>query len=488
MSNTAKPASTQTASAAAGARTAAAGGVPPFTIERVFDATPERLWEHWTDPAKYAKWLNPGKHDLRILEWDLRVGGACRFVMPLDDGSERTDGGVFFALDKPRRIQSGAPDKSFLLEATFTPVDAKRTRVTVVTHGMPPEWHAMASQGWGRSFDKLALLVAPPTSKAARTHGANHPPKGVSGPATYNVTPDRFLHMERWFNAPPERVYKAWTSKELLPKFFWPVGEGVVKELSAKVGGRLVMGHAKEPWTATWAFKELVPNRKIVVEDHWDDGSGHTATGTMEFAPENGGTRMTVTFGPFPKTGPYQPEMAGPGFSQVSDRLAEEVEVPGPGDGFRLVRHFLAPPEKVWEMWTTKKGLDQWWALAAKDMGYAFRVAALDVRVGGSYDIVMSNQEHGELHNHGEYLEVEAPRRLAYRWDFDIFLAPGESAYPVFCTLDIERTEPWGPGSVGTKMTFTQGPMAKPDFTEGSRQGVRSNFAKMEAALAKKDA
>lgn len=149
----------ETASSAAGATTRAAGGVPPFRVERVFNATPERLWDHWTDPVKYAKWLNPGRHDLRILEWDLRVGGACRFVMPLDDGSERTDGGVFFTLDKPKQIVSGSPDKSFLLEATFTPVDAKRTKVTVVTHGMPPEWHAMASEGWGRSFGKLAALL-----------------------------------------------------------------------------------------------------------------------------------------------------------------------------------------------------------------------------------------------------------------------------------------------------------------------------------------
>jgi uncharacterized protein YndB with AHSA1/START domain len=319
-----------------------------------------------------------------------------------------------------------------------------------------------------------------------RTHGANHPPKGVSGPATHDVTSDRFLHLERWLNAPPARVYKAWTTKETLVKFFWPVGQGVVKEFSPKPGGRLVMGHAKEPWTATWTFKELVPDRRIVVSDHWDDGSGHVATGTMEFLPEDGGTRMKVTFGPFPKTGPYQPEMAGPGFSQVSDRLAEEVEVPGPGEGFRIVRHFLAPPEKVWEMWTTKEGLARWWALSAKDMGYAFRVDALDVRVGGKYDIVMSNQEHGELHNHGEYLEVVPARRLVQRWDFDIFLGPGEKPYPIDVVVDIERTEPWGPGTVGTKMTFTQGPMARPEHTEGSRQGVISNFAKLDAALAPK--
>lgn len=320
-----------------------------------------------------------------------------------------------------------------------------------------------------------------------RTHGANHPPKGVSGPAVHHVTPDRYLHLERWFNASPERVYKAWTSKDMLPRFFWPVGEGVVKEFSPKPGGRLVMGHAKEPWTATWTFKELVPHSRIVIDDHWDDGSGHVGHGTMEFTPEAGGTRMTVRFGPFPTTGPYQPEMAGPGFAQVADRLAEQVEVPGPGEGFRIVRHFLAPPEKVYEMWTTKKGLDQWWALSAKDMGYAFRVEKLDVRVGGAYDLVMSNKEHGELHNHGEYVEVVPDRKLVQRWDFDIFLGPGEKPYPIDIVIEIEKTEPWGPGSVGTKMTFTQGPMAKPEFTEGSRQGVIANFAKLQAALAVKE-
>jgi hypothetical protein len=39
------------------------------------------------------------------------------------------------------------------------------------------------------------------------------------------------------------------------------------------------------------------------------------------------------------------------------------------------------------------------------------------------------------------------------------------------------------PGKMGTKMTFTQGPMAKAEYTEGSRQGVISNLAKMSQAL-----
>jgi uncharacterized protein YndB with AHSA1/START domain len=303
----------------------------------------------------------------------------------------------------------------------------------------------------------------------------------VSGPATSRITPDRFLFIERWFNAPPEKVYGAWTRRDMLERFFWPVGQGKVKEFDLKVGGRLVMGHADQPWTATWSYKEILPGRKLVFDDHWDDGSGHVATGTMEFLPENGGTRLKVAFGPFPTKGPYQPEAAAAGFAMGMDKLAEGIEVPGPGEGFRIVRHFQAPAERVWAMWTTKEGLAKWWKLSAQEMGYEFAVRKLDVRVGGQYDITMTNKEHGELHNHGTYTEVVPNRRLAQTWDFDIFLGPDEKPYPISVAIDLEEV----PASMGggTKMTFTQGPMARPEFTEGSRQGVIRNFAKLSQAL-----
>ena len=74
---------------------------PQLRLERVFDATPEKLWSHWTDPKKYAKWLSPQKADLVIHEWDLRVGGKVRFDMPLDNGQVNKEEGVFHVLDKP---------------------------------------------------------------------------------------------------------------------------------------------------------------------------------------------------------------------------------------------------------------------------------------------------------------------------------------------------------------------------------------------------
>ena len=457
------------------AKPAVATKAPRLTLERVFDATPERLWTFWTDPKKYARWLSPQKADLVIHEWDLRVGGKVRFDMPLDNGQVNKEEGVFHLLDKPHKLVSGNADKTFLIDVTFTPLDGgKRTKLVVLIDGVPSDWHAPAREGWGVGFGKLDRLLAGDTAPAI---------KGITAPAKGHVTADRYVELERWYKATPARLFNAWSTPEMLERIFWPVGLGKVQFFDFRVGGALKMAHATQPWTAHWEYLEIAKDKKLVIRDIWPDGSGTTATGTMTFTPEGSGTRLKVRFGPFPKTGPYQPEGAVAGFAMGMDKTAEVIEVPAEGEGFRIIRYFNAPTAKVWEMWTTKEGLAKWWKLAAKDMGYAFKVNTLDVRVGGAYDIVMSNREHGELHNHGTYTEVVPNRRLGQRWHFDIFLAPGEKPYPISITIELEECPTMDPSVMGTKMTFTQGPMAKADFTEGSRQGVIGNFAKLEKAL-----
>src|SRR5205823_5694952 len=101
--------------------------VQPLVIERVFHATPERLWSFWVDPKKYAKWLNPSPGDLVIHEFDVRAGGRVRFDMPLADGTLMPNEGVFHLIDAPRHLVSGSPDKSFLIDVTFEPVGTSKT-------------------------------------------------------------------------------------------------------------------------------------------------------------------------------------------------------------------------------------------------------------------------------------------------------------------------------------------------------------------------
>ena len=131
-----------------------------LNMERTFDATPQELWAAWTDPAQYATWFNPAPGmDLVIHEFDARPGGKIRFDMPQPDGNKNPQEGVFHALSPYTRIESGAPDRSFLIDVRFEPVSASRTRVRLAVTGVPPEYHQMAREGWGRGFDKLDRLL-----------------------------------------------------------------------------------------------------------------------------------------------------------------------------------------------------------------------------------------------------------------------------------------------------------------------------------------
>ena len=48
---------------------------PLLTIERVFKATPEKLWRYWTDPELYARWFNPAPRvDLGVRKTAARPG------------------------------------------------------------------------------------------------------------------------------------------------------------------------------------------------------------------------------------------------------------------------------------------------------------------------------------------------------------------------------------------------------------------------------
>jgi uncharacterized protein YndB with AHSA1/START domain len=54
-----------------------------FTIERIYDASPERVFGAWSEPVAKARWFGPGdSHEL-----DFRVGGQEHLTARGPDGS-----------------------------------------------------------------------------------------------------------------------------------------------------------------------------------------------------------------------------------------------------------------------------------------------------------------------------------------------------------------------------------------------------------------
>ncbi len=61
-----------------------------FTIERVYEAAPTRVFEAWADPAAKARWFGPGALSEEQHRLDFRVGGQERLSLAGPDGAQYT--------------------------------------------------------------------------------------------------------------------------------------------------------------------------------------------------------------------------------------------------------------------------------------------------------------------------------------------------------------------------------------------------------------
>jgi uncharacterized protein YndB with AHSA1/START domain len=95
----------------------------------------------------------------------------------------------------------------------------------------------------------------------------------------------------------------------------------------------------------------------------------------------------------------------------------------------RLEREFDAPPEEVFDAWTNPEVLTRWWAPLPS---WESPGCDVDLRVGGSYRLRMSEGEGRQIHAvGGEYREIDRPRRLVYTWCWE----PGGGMDPGLVTL-----------------------------------------------------
>ncbi len=80
---------------------------------------------------------------------------------------------------------------------------------------------------------------------------------------------------------------------------------------------------------------------------------------------------------------------------------------------YRVVarRRMPAPREVVFEAWIDPKGIHEW--MCPGDVVSA--EASLDVRVGGSFRIVMRSKDREHVHI-GTYQVVEPPSKLVFTW------------------------------------------------------------------------
>jgi uncharacterized protein YndB with AHSA1/START domain len=148
-----------------------------LVIERILKASPERVFDAFTDPEQLMKWWWPNGFTCPAAEVDLRVGGRYRFAMewpgsiPAEAQFSHYMGGEYYEIDRPHRlVMSGRAVNdeqgeifATLIEVTFEPRDggtALTMRQSYFEPMPPAEAMAGAEQGWSEQLDKLERLLA----------------------------------------------------------------------------------------------------------------------------------------------------------------------------------------------------------------------------------------------------------------------------------------------------------------------------------------
>lgn len=85
-------------------RVTAEPGTTLIETERELAAPRDLVYRAWTDPALLAQWLGPRRLAMRVDAYDVRHGGAWRYVHIEADGTEYGFRGVFHGDPTPDRI------------------------------------------------------------------------------------------------------------------------------------------------------------------------------------------------------------------------------------------------------------------------------------------------------------------------------------------------------------------------------------------------
>ena len=149
-----------------------------------------------------------------------------------------------------------------------------------------------------------------------------------------------------------------------------------------------------------------------------------------------------------------------------------------------LERTFRASIHEVWELWTTREGIEAWWG----PDGFSVEVRSLELRAGGDLVYVMSAVAPEQIdymkkagmpvstHHSLTFTEVSPPRRLAYVNTVDF--VPDVEPYQIVTLLELAEVE-----GGGTRLVLTFDAMHDDRWTQLARMGHESELSRLEALL-----
>ena len=149
-----------------------------------------------------------------------------------------------------------------------------------------------------------------------------------------------------------------------------------------------------------------------------------------------------------------------------------------------LERVYRADVQDVWDLWTTKDGIESWWGPG----GFAVTVRKLDLRPGGELLYVMTAIDPPQIafmkkagmpisqEYRITYTGIAPLRRLAYVHLADFI--PGVAPYDVATVVELQRV------AEGVRMSLTFDAMHSDEWTQRAVMGWTSELGRLDAVIA----
>jgi uncharacterized protein YndB with AHSA1/START domain len=148
-----------------------------------------------------------------------------------------------------------------------------------------------------------------------------------------------------------------------------------------------------------------------------------------------------------------------------------------------LERTYDADIQDVWDLWTTKEGIESWWGPG----GFAVTVRSLDLRPGGELRYAMTAIDPPQIQFMKKagmplthelritYTDVVPRRRLAYVHLADFI--PGVEPYDVATVVELESM------AQGVRMTLTFDAMHDDEWTQRAVMGWEGELGKLAVVV-----
>lgn len=151
---------------------------------------------------------------------------------------------------------------------------------------------------------------------------------------------DRELVLTRLIDAPPEKVFQAWTDPALLVQWFTPKPWQTVRaEMDVRPGGSsliVMRGPDGSEFPNRGVYLEVVPNKRLVFTDAftdaWNPSDKPFMTGVLSFEDEGGKTRYTARVLHWTVADREAHEKMGfrEGWGKATEQLCELIGAPRP--------------------------------------------------------------------------------------------------------------------------------------------------------------